>query len=349
MFRKLPAAGAAAVTLSALLLTGCTAGSDPAAGPSSSSTTGKGHTTYPLTVQNCGHKLTFDAPPKRVVVLRDSVRTDMIAMGLANRIILTSGLNDDSDVPGIAKQAAKLKRVPPTQMPSAEAMLGLNPDFVIGARGASFSKTAGRATRDDLASIGANAYAPVHDCADDPTKETAKAETINDAYTEIALIGQIFDVQPKADKLIATMKSQLAQASEEAKGKPAVKVAVVDPASGQTKGPLGGMANGGVIVWNLGIINDLITSAGGQNAYSNISGSSTRLSQEQFLTTPVDCYVVDSYIGGPDHDAVKRYFTRTYPDQPASKNGCFVFLNEATQAGIADGHAALTLVKALHP
>ena len=73
---------ATAVAALAVPLLGCNAEADD---PKADSAAG-----YPVTVDNCGTEVTFDAPPGRVVTIKSTSTELMLALGLADRIVGTA-------------------------------------------------------------------------------------------------------------------------------------------------------------------------------------------------------------------------------------------------------------------
>lgn len=73
---------AALLLAPALLLTAC-----GGSGSGSAEDTGKSAAAgYPLTLDNCGHKVTLKSPPKRAVSLNQGTTEILLALGLADRV-----------------------------------------------------------------------------------------------------------------------------------------------------------------------------------------------------------------------------------------------------------------------
>ena len=90
----------AAVVLTVALLAGC--GSSDNGSTSSTSTSSAGATTtaarYPVTIDNCGSKLTFSQAPTRAVSNDINATEDMLALGLAHSMVGTFGVSGDGPV-----------------------------------------------------------------------------------------------------------------------------------------------------------------------------------------------------------------------------------------------------------
>ena len=121
----------------ALALTGCataTPGSEasPAAqAPSGSPSTGSptAGAGFPLTVTNCGVEVTIPAAPERVVAIKSSTTELTLALGLADRLVGAAFL--DGPIEESLAEAGSQVPIISEQVPSAEAVLELEPDLVL--------------------------------------------------------------------------------------------------------------------------------------------------------------------------------------------------------------------------
>ena len=109
--------------LSALLLSGCSGGPAPQATQSASAAAG-----FPLTIDNCGHQLTFQAPPKRTVSLNQSSTEIQLSLGLEETMVGT-GTWTDPVLPSLEAANEKVERLA-DNAPSLEAVVAKEPDFV---------------------------------------------------------------------------------------------------------------------------------------------------------------------------------------------------------------------------
>ena len=83
---------------------------------------------YPLTIDNCGTEVTFEAAPERVVTIKSSTLEMLLALGLDDRIVGTAF--SDGPVPDEWADAASGIAVLSDKVPSQEATLALEPDLV---------------------------------------------------------------------------------------------------------------------------------------------------------------------------------------------------------------------------
>lgn len=185
-----------------LLLSGCAgAATRPAPSPSEPAT-GSG---YPITVDNCGTPVTFDAAPKRVVTIKSTSTEMLLALGLGDRIV-GSAFSDGPAAPAWAKQAKSLK-ILSDNVPSQEVVLEQQPNLIYAGWESNFSAD-GAGTRSTLHDLGVNSYVSPAACQEADYKPARLH--FSDVFAEITEIGRIFNVPQAAAKLIATQKKQLA-------------------------------------------------------------------------------------------------------------------------------------------
>lgn len=300
---------------------------------------------FPVTVDNCGTKVTFTAPPSRVVTYSSAHAAELIALGLGDRVVLHAGHLNGSDVPEAWEKLQQIEQVRLSVAPKSEGLLTLTPDFVASARGGEQFQLETGLSREELTASGVNTYMPLFDC----TGTSSTSTTVQASYDEITLMGQIFGVPEAAAALVRQMKDQINDVQNRVSGRQPLMVAQVDAASGTSGGAIGGFAQGGVVTWNVGIVNDVIRLAGGTNVYADGSTSFRRISPEEFSVRPVDCFVVNLYDGAPTEDQVRSYFKTAYPQLTASKNDCFAFINDAWSPGAASAAGVQKVAEALHP
>lgn len=199
------ALGAAAASVA--LLASCaspasdTAGSAPTPSASAEAT----HTSYPLTIVNCGTEVTFAAAPERVVTIKSTSTEMLLALGLGDRIVgsaFTDGPANDS----WALEAAKVPVIS-DKVPGQEATLELEPDLVYAGWESNLSAE-GAGDRPTLAALGVNSFVSPAACKSEAYKPNPL--TFDAVFEEIALIGEIFDVQDAATELIAQQRTELA-------------------------------------------------------------------------------------------------------------------------------------------
>ncbi|MBB5933364.1 ABC transporter substrate-binding protein [Streptomyces zagrosensis] len=325
-----------------------------ACGGSSSSTdtenAGKGERSgagYPVTLKNCGRTTTYTKAPSRVVVTNGASVAEvsaLLALGLGDRIVANQQWYGASEVAGRAKAIKELPDggIKPNDAfgIAREAMLGLRPDLVLGTTGYAFTSGNGFATRDDLATVAANSYISPEGCDEDTSKMT-----IEDSYQLLRDLGKIFQVEKRAEKLIADSKRRIAEVSDkiQAKGdkkKPRVMVVFSNMSMG---------GNDFSSVAANGIWNDILAKAGGTNAFSSATKNTfADLSKEKVAAEPVDALVVMGY-QDKNPAAYARKLIKEFPQWPAAKNNRYIVLSDSIYLGPSNDVAVDKLGKMLHP
>lgn len=202
--RPLLAVAALGATAAVALLAGCAgpAGADPAASPSNG--TGAAASAYPLTIDNCGTEVTFDAAPERVVTVKSSTLELMLALGLADKVVGTAF--SDGPVPASYADAADGLEVLSDKVPSQEATLAVEPDLIYAGWESNLSAE-GAGERDALAALGVASYvAPAACKGEGYMPDPLTFELVFDDFEQL---GAIFDVPDAAAELVATQRAAL--------------------------------------------------------------------------------------------------------------------------------------------
>ena len=182
--------------ISALALAGCSATSS-AAPPTPIDSSA------PVTVENCGTKVTFASAPQRVVTIKSTSTEMLLALGLGDRIVGTAF--QDGPVPTEwAKDAAAIPSLS-DQVPSEEVVLQTQPDLVYAGWESNFSAD-GAGKRDELASLGIASYVSPSACR---SVDQPKKLTFDNVFGDIRQIASIFRVDPTA--LITAQQATLAK------------------------------------------------------------------------------------------------------------------------------------------
>jgi iron complex transport system substrate-binding protein len=192
---------------------------------------------YPITVTACGKPVTIPSAPKRVVVDDTAVAEMLFALGVGDKIVaqfMDPNLVDA--LPQYKDQDAKVASLggpkSSRHAPSKEVLLSAQPDLVIP----SFPKSIdseGTISTADLASIGAVSVGLSYSCPN--ASATLK---IDDQLNDVLLVGEVFGVKAKAQKLVDDMRAQLAdvQRSNEAFASKPADVFVITNLTGISAG-----------------------------------------------------------------------------------------------------------------
>jgi iron complex transport system substrate-binding protein len=190
-----------------LVLTGCggpaPAGSVPV-GPAAAGSAPAGSAAasgFPFTVDNCGTKVTFTAPPERAVTIKSTSTELLLALGLGERMVGTAFADGpvpqqwQQDIPVISEQ-----------LPAQEPVLALEPDFVYAGWESNFSAD-GAGEREALGKLGVNTYVSPAACQQPGYRPDSL--TFENIFADIREVGRIFDAGAAAEQLVAEQQAQL--------------------------------------------------------------------------------------------------------------------------------------------
>lgn len=163
------------------------------------STPALAQTTYPLTIDNCGTSVTFDAAPERAVAIKSTATELLLSLGLADRIVGV-GFQDgplpealETDLPVLSDK-----------LPSQEVILETEPDFIYGGWESNFTAD-GAGERPTLQQLGVNTYVAPAACRSiKPPKLTTDM-----LFDEFRDMGRIFDRDADADVLVEGQRAML--------------------------------------------------------------------------------------------------------------------------------------------
>ena len=182
MPRSLPRPLVAVPVALALALTACggdsSSADDEAAAPSSGGT-------FPVTVTGADGELTLDERPETIVSMSATATEMLFAIGAGDQV---EAVDDTSDYPEDA---------PSTDLsaftPNAEAIAGYAPDLVV--------------LSDDL-----NGIVDSLDALSVPTLLLPAAETLDDSYEQLEVLGDATGHADEADEVVADMQDRIAAA-----------------------------------------------------------------------------------------------------------------------------------------
>ena len=166
-------------------------------------------TQYPVKINNGNREVTFEKAPERVVTNCDSNIIElMFALGLEGKLAGYAGFVEEGCNVSPEYQE-KLKAIPMTAPGyiTLEVLLGANPDFFLSGYNYGLSipgDTTGDAiTPEELEKHGIKSYAITESLIRVMKKPVV---SLNDTYNDLKNLGIIFDVQDKAEQVIADMK-----------------------------------------------------------------------------------------------------------------------------------------------
>jgi len=236
-------------------------------------------TKYPLTIHSCNREVTFKEAPKHAVSHDINMTQMMLALGLKSKMAGYSGVSGwksvtpemQSLLDGLPELAAKY--------PSVETLLNANVDFFFAGWDYGM-RVGGDLTPQTLQPLGINVYELTESCAFVMKRPAA---TLEDTYNDLRNLGKIFDVQDRANTLIADMQNQVAEVRKDL---PAEKPRVFLYDSGEDRAMTSG---------RLGMPQALIDAAGGRNVLDDVEASWTRVNWETVVERNPQVIVIVDY------------------------------------------------------
>lgn len=175
-------------------------------------------TTYPLTIHNCNRDIVIPKKPDSVVTVGQNSTEILYSLGLADAVKATS-LWFSAVLPAYAEVNKKIKILNVNQ-PSMESILGQRPDLIANDLEWSISPTGAIATYEQFQSFGIPVYTAPADCLYKDNLQggdglRTRPFSMDMIYLQIKQLAQIFDIEDRGDKLVATLKQREEKAKKE--------------------------------------------------------------------------------------------------------------------------------------
>ncbi|WP_326769598.1 ABC transporter substrate-binding protein [Streptomyces sp. NBC_01591] len=290
---------AALALAAALVLTGCGAEITSGQEEKSGARTEGGH--YPVTIENCGQKKTYDKAPQRVVTNDVGITEIMFALGLQDHMagyVMPEDKGDLTSVPW--KDGYQETKWLSKERINKELVLDARADLVFAGWNYGFSEGDGF-TPAELQRVGIDSYLLSESCRNGRGKARGVMAPLDALYTDLRNLGKIFDVEERAEALVATFRKQVAEAQAKApKGADRPRVFLYD--DGRDK-PLTSGAYAGP--------HDIITKAGGDHVMKDLKDSWVTVGWETVVDRDPEVIVINDY--GDTGAAQKEKFLKSYP------------------------------------
>ncbi|GAA4921752.1 iron complex transport system substrate-binding protein [Stackebrandtia albiflava] len=291
-----------------------------------------------VTVTNCGRELHFDTPPEAVVGLSPSQTELLLRLGLADRMVgqaqtSTAPLPDDlrqsaADVPVLSEDAP----------PDRETLLDAEPDFVFAPTAYEFTAEQGFADLAQLDEAGVAAYIATGGCA-----ERRMTGTVDDLFTDLRNLGDIFGEPERAAELVDAGEAALTDVADRIEGLDAPTVAQVY-VEGETLSAIGA-----------GIEYDVIARAGGDNVFGPEDPAfadffAAQLNPEALAEADPEVLVFS--VHDADHEAATvEYLRATFPDLAAVRDDRLVGVSASDMfpGTLGNIDAVTRIAEALYP
>jgi iron complex transport system substrate-binding protein len=253
-----------------------------AAGTSSGPVTTPGG---PVTVKDCaGEDVTFDEVPERVVTLDGYAAQTLVRLGVADKVVGTGfpapfTADEAPHSERLAKIPVLAERVPVTEVVAAQ-----QPDLVLTSFEA-FGGPPGSPKDADLVTMKAKGLSS---CLSTASAAGKALTDLGPTYDYVRKLGAVFGVSDRAEQLVSELEGRArAVAAKATSGnKPKVLVLQDNPVAGQ---PLQTSGAGT-------IAHAVITMAGGQSIFSDVSSMHAEISPEEVVQRDPDVvWVITDY------------------------------------------------------
>ncbi|MFF3032407.1 ABC transporter substrate-binding protein [Streptomyces rubiginosohelvolus] len=292
------------VAASALLLTGCGAEVESQGKGSSKST-----------VKRCGESVEYSVP-KRAVAYEGGSADKLFSLGLADHVhgyVMPPANPPVSESPW-AKDYARVKMLSDDLL-NKEIVVDAQSDFVVAGWNSGFSDQRG-ITPEILDKLGVQSFMHSESCYNYPG-HPEKLTPFKGLYTDLERLGQIFQVEEKAEMVVAGLKKrEAAVAGQAPKGKP-VPVFLYDSGTDQP-----------FTAGNQVPPNDIIKTAGGKNIFDGLEERWTQVNWEAVTQAEPEVIMIFDYGDQPAEKKIE--FLKESPhtkELPAVKKNKFFVLD----------------------
>lgn len=268
-----------------------------------------------VTVESCGRQIEFEQPPQRAVSNDSNMTEMMLALELEASMVGYTGVSGSRKMGEFAERAAMVPELS-RDNPTKEVLVGADADFYFAGWNYGL-KVGGEVTPEALEPFGITVYELTESCIHVGPKSKASME---DLYADLLNLGIIFDIQARAETLVASYREDLAAFKAELPElKSPVRAFIYD--SG-TDAPF--------TAGRYAMPTALIEYAGGRNVFDDLDKSWATVNWEAVVERAPDLVVIVDY--GEITAEQKMEFMRNnsaFKDVPAVKNNRFVVLEYA--------------------
>ena len=293
---------------------------------------------YPVTITNYNYagepvEYTYEKAPERVICVYQCCIENMLALGLEDHVIASYGL--DNEVKDEWKAGfEKMNYDDSVFAPDKETVTMLEPDMIYSWTSYFGEKKLGDVT--EWNEKGVATFIASNSGA-------AAVRTLENEYNDILNLGKIFDVEEKAEALVAEMKAQVADVLAATEGREAVRVAVLEPM--------------GDSITNYGansLAGDMVTQLGGEL----VKPEGNEMGKEDLIAADPDViFVVYMAYSGDDPETVMASQLAVIQDDPAFaslsavQNGrvYLIMLGDMYASGARTGDGLRTFAEGMYP
>jgi iron complex transport system substrate-binding protein len=293
---------------------------------------------FPVTVDNCGQPLTFDAAPKRAVI-HDLNMTEMaFALGLQPSIVGLTGITGWYKVgPEFKAAQGDIPELAP-KYPTIENLVAVQPDLFFAGWYYGM-KPGGDVTPDTLAPYGIKTLLLTESCVHlDKERPAASMELL---FGDMERLGKVFGKEAEANALVAGWKAQLAEIEKKVGDNKGTRVFLYD--SGEDKPFTAG---------KFAIPTAMIEAAGGANVMGDMETSWGTTDWETVAARDPEFLVLLDYQDDAGYQKLLGFLEQhpAMKETDAVRNKRFVALRYAELTpGPANIEAIDKIARALHP
>lgn len=329
----------ALLSVAALLTAGCSGEAE--SGPAENAA---------ITVLNCGREVSVPGPPQRVYAAYQPAAAIAHALGVSDRLVGSAFF----DAEMLPEYAAGQEGVPYSEnLPTREALLASEPDFVFAGYGTVFAEDTpnGVGSRASLAELGIESYVLTPFC---PSEDGRTDQVVDPAgvrveaiYDDLRALGTLFAAEERAEAIIADMTARITAVEQAVAGAEKPTVAFVQPQQDGSYQVSGALDFGTQIVEH----------AGGINAFDDVRQTrNIYIDAEQLLRRDPDVILTASGYSPTftREDAMKD--VATIVDDPALAGLTAVrtgavhpYLFADRSAGVRTAHEIELVASLIHP
>ena len=293
---------------------------------------------FPVTVDNCGQPLVFDAPPNRAVI-HDLNMTEMaFALGLQPSIVGLTGITGWYKVgPEFTQEQGSIPELAP-KYPTIENLVAVQPDLFFAGWYYGM-KPGGDVTPDTLAPYGIKTLLLTESCIH--TDRDRPAASMDLLFGDVTRLGQVFGKEDLAGKLVTDWKARLADIEAKVGANRATRVFLYD--SGEDKPFTAG---------KFAIPTAMISAAGGANIMGDLETSWGTTDWETVASRNPEFLVLLDYQDDAGYQKLLDFLEQhpAMKETDAVKNQRFVALRYAELTpGPANIEAIDKIARAMHP
>ena len=249
--------------------------------------------------------------PEKAVTLAQFMTETLLALGLEDKMTGTALLNEEI----LPEYKKAYEKIPELEMGeghsiSKESFVATEADFVSGWEQSITEEATG--SLEELEERGVVPFV---------SSGLAPDATIESVYNDFILLGKIFEVSERAEKVVAKMKDEVKSIADKTKDiKDRPRVLIYDSGEGEA------------FVGGSGLPNNLIELAGGENVYKDLGQDYATVSFEDIVQKNPEIIVVTEYYSGITGDEKIKFLK----NNPALKDVDAVKNNRIYKIGLID-------------